>query len=97
MSEVLLVSKDDLEIPVSYEAAIISPVLKGMLSGPFLEEHPIKIELKDIEPQVLAKVVEYLEYCSTYRNVGENDDIPEFDVPTEMSLELLLVADYLNI
>ncbi|SCV03242.1 LAME_0H08856g1_1 [Lachancea meyersii CBS 8951] len=97
MSEVILVSKSRVEVPISREAASVSPVLRSMLSNPFLEQHQNKIELLDIEPHVLQKVVEYLEYHQRYMLVSEDEDIPDFDIPTEMSLELLLVADYLNI
>ncbi|SCU88248.1 LAFA_0E11562g1_1 [Lachancea sp. 'fantastica'] len=97
MSEVTLVSKNNVEVTISREAASVSPVLRSMLSSPFIEQQENKIELKDIDSNVLQKVVEYLEYHQKYITVSENEDIPEFEVPTEMSLELLLVADYLNI
>ncbi|CEP61961.1 elongin C LALA0_S04e04566g [Lachancea lanzarotensis] len=97
MSEVILISKNNVEVPISREAASVSPVLRSMLSSPFIEQQQNKIELKDIESHVLQKVAEYLEYHQKYIKVSENEDIPDFEVPTEMSLELLLVADYLNI
>lgn len=97
MSQITLVSKDGSEQSLSREAADLSPVLRSMLSKPFIEEQQSKITLSEIKPDVLKKVVEYLEYCRQYQNVGEDEDVPEFEVPTEMSLELLLVADFLNI
>ncbi|SCU85104.1 LADA_0D05732g1_1 [Lachancea dasiensis] len=97
MSDIVLVSKNDAEFTISLEAASISPVLKNMLSSAFMEGHQRRVELKEIDPHVLEKVADYLEYRYKYIDATEDEDLPEFEVPTEMSLELLLVADYLNI
>jgi elongin-C len=39
-------------------------------------------------------VVEYLYYNAKYR---DSVDVPEFSVPTEMALELLVAADFLHV
>nr|5ZB2_B Chain B, Elongin-C [Saccharomyces cerevisiae S288C] len=84
---VTLVSKDDKEYEISRSAAMISPTLKAG-----------RIELKQFDSHILEKAVEYLNYNLKYSGVSEDDDeIPEFEIPTEMSLELLLAADYLSI
>lgn len=97
MSSVTLVSSDQEEVTISREAASVSPTLKAMLDGPFVEQSG-RIELPTIESKVLQKVAEYLEYNLQYADANRDvEDVPQFDIPTEMALELLLAADYLNV
>ncbi|QLL34772.1 hypothetical protein HG536_0H01470 [Torulaspora globosa] len=97
MSTVRLISNDNTEIEISREAASISSTLKSMLEGPFKESDG-RIELPTFDSKVLQKVVEYLEYNLQYHDAADDiEDIPEFEIPTEMALELLLAADYLGI
>ncbi|AQZ10714.1 ELC1 (YPL046C) [Zygosaccharomyces parabailii] len=96
MPEVTLISSDKREFSISREAAMVSPTLKAMLEGPFKEKNG-RVELPGIEGNVLAKTVEYLQYNLRYRAQPNQEDIPEFEIPTEMALELLLAADYLNV
>ncbi|CCD25122.1 elongin C NDAI_0E03050 [Naumovozyma dairenensis CBS 421] len=91
-----LIGEGDKEYKVSYEAAMVSPVLKTMLQSPF-KENAGKVDLTKYSGDTLEKVCEYLEYKLRYQNADETEDIPEFDIPTELSVELLMVADYLNI
>ncbi|SCU77516.1 LAMI_0A01420g1_1 [Lachancea mirantina] len=97
MSEVKLISRDQQEFTLSNEAAVLSPMLKGMISRKFAEGQEHEIRLTEISSEALRLVVNYLEYLQKYQDCAEDEDIPEFEVPTEMSLELLLAADYLNI
>lgn len=99
MSEgtVLLISKENVEHPITREAAVLSSTLKSMLDGPFKEKDG-HINLPEMSSAVVQKIVDYLEYNLKYKDADPNkEDIPEFDVPTDMSLELLLAADYLGI
>lgn len=97
MSTVTLVSSEQEEIKVSREVAVVSSTLRTMLEGPFKEKNG-RIELPSIDSRVLQKVVEYLEYNQQYKDADrEVEDVPEFEIPTEMALELLLAADYLDI
>lgn len=97
MTTVTLISREKDEFPISREAALVSPTLRTMLEGPFKEKGG-HIELSSIDSTVLKKVVEYLEYNLEYKGVDEEQEqIPEFEIPTEMALELLLAADYLNV
>ncbi|CCF59553.1 hypothetical protein KAFR_0H01430 [Kazachstania africana CBS 2517] len=92
-----LVASDGSEHTISIEAALLSPTLKTMLEGPFKKDGS-KIELTNFEPHVVQKAAEYLQHKLKYQDVDvKKEDVPEFVVPTEMSLELLLIADYLNI
>lgn len=94
---VLLISKDNVEHSVPRDAAMLSSTLRSMLDGPFKEKDG-HINLPEMSSEVVQKIVEYLEYNLKYKDADPNkEDIPEFDVPTDMSLELLLAADYLGI
>ncbi|KAH3902146.1 elongin C SCDLUD_001959 [Saccharomycodes ludwigii] len=95
---VRLIAKNGDEYKVSKEIACISPVLKASLDNEdnFMEENEYQVNLMNIESNILNKVVEYLEYKNKYQQ-EEDDEIPQFDIPVELSLELLLAADYLNI
>ena len=53
MAEVTLVSKDNKEVQISYDAAVLSPVLKSMLSKPFLEGQSRRVELTEIKSCLL--------------------------------------------
>lgn len=97
--KVVLIASDNSRYEIPLEAAKLSPTLKVMVESPFKEGQEKVIELHDIDPAVVKKLIEYLEYNLKYKNVEGliGLDIPEFDVPSEMSLELLLAADYLGI
>lgn len=99
-STITLIASDGTKCAISKNAAMISPVLKAIIQGPFQEKD--EIDLPNIDPEVLYKVIEYLELKFKHldeSNGQEDYDITnfEFDVPPEISLELLLAADYLNI
>lgn len=97
MSTVTLIASDRSEVQLSREAASVSSTLKSMLEGPFKESDG-RIELLTFDSRVLQKVAEYLEYNWQYRDADNDiEDVPEFEIPTEMALELLLAADYLGI
>lgn len=97
MSTVTLIANDRSEVQLSREAASVSSTLKSMLEGPFKESDG-RIELPTFDSRVLQKVAEYLEYNWQYRDADNDiEDVPEFEIPTEMALELLLAADYLGI
>lgn len=97
MSTVTLIASDRSEVQLSREAASVSSTLKSMLEGHFKESDG-RIELLTFDSRVLQKVAEYLEYNWQYRDADNDiEDVPEFEIPTEMALELLLAADYLGI
>ncbi|EJS41383.1 elc1p [Saccharomyces arboricola H-6] len=98
--QITLVSKENKEYEISRAAAMVSPTLKAMIEGAFKESKG-RIELDQFDSPILEKVIGYLNYNFKYSSVDEDDigdeEIPEFEIPTEMSLELLLAADYLSI
>lgn len=91
---VTLVSSDGFTYTVSKDAASISGTLRNMISDTFEEGTTNTIRLHDIDAPVLDKVVEYLYYNEKYKDCV---DVPDFHVPTEMALELLVAADFLHV
>ncbi len=91
---VTLISSDGYTFQITREAAMVSGTLKGMLNTSFQESSTSTIKLHELDSQLLEKVVEYLYYNLKYK---DNVNIPEFDIPTEMALELLVAADFLDV
>ena len=89
-----LVSSDNFHFYITKEAAEVSMTLKNIINSNFKESKENTITLGHINATLLAKVVEYLYYNLKYRDAV---DVPEFDIPTEMSLELLVASDYLAV
>lgn len=95
MSEyVTLVSADGFRFVVLKDVALISSVLRNMQG--FEEGQTGKISL-DMDGDILECIVEYLYYHHKYREQAEQGDIPEFNIPTHLALELLVKADFLDI
>lgn len=95
MSEyVTLVLVDGYKFVVLKSVALISSVLRN--SQGFEEGETGRVTL-DMEGDILEVVVEYLYYNWKYSEDAEKGDIPEFNIPTHLALELLVKADYLDI
>lgn len=95
---VKLMSGDGFKFIISKEAAQVSGTLNNMLSSSFSEGINGEIKLPEIDGVVLAKVVEYLYYNLNNRDVSNSTgEISEFNIPTEMALEVLVAADFLQV
>lgn len=55
-----------------------------------------EIRLSAIPSDLLRKVVQYLEYAYTWKDVVDQD-IPDFEVDRENCLDLLFISDYLGL
>ncbi|KAK6198867.1 BTB/POZ protein [Scheffersomyces amazonensis] len=91
---VTLVSADNHKFIVMKEVAQISSVIKS--SQGFQEGETGKISL-DMDGDILECIVEYLYYHYKYKDQAETGNIPEFNIPTHLALELLVKADFLDI
>lgn len=91
---VTLVSSDNHRFIVLKEVALISSVLRSTQG--FEEGKTGKINL-DMDGDILECIVEYLYYNYKYRELAEDTNLPEFDIPTHLALELLVKADFLDI
>lgn len=91
---VTLISSDNYKFVIKREAAYRSSALREMFhSDHFIEAQRGEVVLQEIAGAVLEKVCEYLCYNLKYKDEPEP---AEFDVPPEMSLELLMAADFLD-
>ncbi|SMQ54047.1 unnamed protein product [Zymoseptoria tritici ST99CH_1A5] len=93
---VTLVSSDEYSFVVRRSAACISGAIKRMLdpSNGFLESKTNTCRFDNINGLVLEKVCEYLYYNEKNRDAK---NVPDMDLPTELCLEILMAADYLNV
>ncbi|EXK48687.1 transcription elongation factor B, polypeptide 1 [Fusarium oxysporum f. sp. melonis 26406] len=93
---ITLVSGDGFEFVVLRDAALVSPIIKGMLDvrSQFAEAKEARCVFQEMSAMVLDKVVEYFHYWYRYRN---SEDVPDMEIPVELCLELLAAADYLGL
>lgn len=91
---VTLISRDGFNFEIARDAALVSGTLRGMLNTSFRESSTNTIRLHELDATLLEKVIEYLYYNLKYKDVV---DVPDFDIPTEMALELLVAADFLDV
>lgn len=95
MEYISLISRDGQRVVLPREAALVSGTLAGLNAFQSSAKGAAGVELDTVDQgKVLEKVAEYI----MYRAKWEGDPSPEgFDIPTEMALELLVVADYLDL
>ncbi|XP_055353216.1 elongin-C-like [Paramacrobiotus metropolitanus] len=93
---VKLISQDGHEFYIAKELALTSGTIKAMLSGPgqFAENEANEVHFREIPSHVLAKVCQYFNYKHRYTN--SSTEIPEFPIPPEIALELLMAANFLD-
>lgn len=109
----LIGSDSDQNIEVPYRLVTLSPVLVKFIENlenkndKTLEGNDVyEVKLDNLSHNILKYVKKYLEYKYENETLMKNSkgvskvadlDIPEFEYPQELSLELLMAADYLNI
>jgi len=93
---VKLISSDGHEFIVKRDHALTSGTIKAMLSGPgqFSENETNEVNFREIPSHVLQKVCMYFTYKVKYTN--SSTEIPEFPIPPEIALELLMAANFLD-
>lgn len=94
MSYITLVSTDNFRFLILKEVALISPVLRN--SEEF-EEGKTGIMNLDMDGEILEVVVDYLHYHYKYKDQDDATKVPEFNIRTDLALELLVKADFLDI
>ncbi|KAH3681430.1 hypothetical protein WICPIJ_007587 [Wickerhamomyces pijperi] len=92
-----LITHDKHQFIISRDSANVSQTIKAMLeTSMFKESSTNKIQLEE-NALIMNKICEYFYYNLKYNsNNDEDGDIPEFEIPTEMALELLVASDYFN-
>jgi len=93
---VSLVSSDEFEFIVSRKCALESGTIQSMLSGPgqFIENDKNEIAFRSIPSNILERVCTYLYYRVRYTNSSQ--EIPEFQIPPGIALELLMASNFLD-
>lgn len=89
-----LISSDNHRFVVLKEVALVSPVLRN--SEEFKEGETGKIVL-DIDAEILEVVVDYLHFSHKYKDQVDASTVPDFKIPTQLALELLVKADFLDL
>ena len=93
---VTLVSAEGFEYVVDYEAACVSNMIKNLMTsaGGFSELESNTITFPEISGRCLERVCQYFYYKLQYTD--SRDSVPEFKVPPELALELLMASNYLD-
>ncbi|EFP06112.1 CRE-ELC-2 protein [Caenorhabditis remanei] len=93
---VKLVSSDAHEFIIKRELALTSGTIRAMLSGPgvYAENESNIVYFREIPSHVLQKVCQYFAYKVRYTHAAT--EIPEFPIPPEVALELLMAANFLD-
>ncbi len=93
MKTVKLISAEGHEFIVDRRCAMVSGTIKRMLTGQFAESRG-EVRFPEIPGVILEKVLQYLYYKVRYTNSVMR--VPDFEVEPEISLELLMAANYLD-
>uniref|UniRef100_T1JKP0 Elongin-C n=1 Tax=Strigamia maritima TaxID=126957 RepID=T1JKP0_STRMM len=93
---VKLISSDGHEFIIKRKHAMLSGTIKAMLSrqGESLENETNEVKFVQISSLVLATVCEYLAYKARY--MGSGEELPNFDMASEICLEVLMAANFLD-
>ncbi|KAL1972961.1 hypothetical protein VTN31DRAFT_6503 [Thermomyces dupontii] len=92
---ITLVSSDGFEFILPRSCACVSGTIRRMLdpSSKFSEALTGRCVLENISGVVLEKVCEYFLYNEKNK---EQSNVPDMEIPSELCLELLMAADYLD-
>jgi transcription elongation factor B subunit 1 len=88
-----LISAEGHEFYVHKKCAMVSGTIKAMLAGQFAESRG-EVHFPEIPGIILERVVQYLYYKVRFSNSSQR--VPNFNIEPEMSLELLMAANYLD-
>ncbi|GMM39683.1 hypothetical protein DAHU10_005840 [Hanseniaspora uvarum] len=109
----LIGNDNDKNIEIPYRLVTLSPVLVKFIENlenkndKTVDGNDVyEVKLDNLSSNILNYVKKYLEYKYENETLIKNSkgvskvadlDIPDFEYPQELSLELLMAADYLNI
>ncbi|KAH8970535.1 hypothetical protein BDL97_02G092700 [Sphagnum fallax] len=91
---VRLISAEGHEFVIEREAALVSNTLKNMLTstGSFTETQLGEVRFPEISAPILEKVCQYFYWSLQFASGKET----EFHIEPEMTLELMMAANYLH-
>ena len=88
-----LISAEGHEFIVDRRCACVSKTIEAMLEGSFAESKG-EIRFPELSTPILEKVLQYFYYKVRYANGKQK--APEFQIPPEMAVELLMAANFLD-
>ena len=87
-----LVSSDGFEFLVDIECSKASEFIRTLLDSGFKEAESRTLELEDIPGTLLEKVCQYFYFKNEYKDVEKP---PVFQIPPNLAVQLLMVANFL--
>ncbi|KQJ87029.1 elongin-C [Brachypodium distachyon] len=92
---VKLISAEGFEFFVDKKAAMVSNTLRNMLTSPggFAETREGEVRFPEISTAILEKICQYF-YWSLHYSSGK--ETAEFPIEPEITLELMMAANYLD-
>lgn len=91
---VKLISAEKHVFYLERRVALVSGMIRTVLASSGFREGSGEISFPEISTPVLEKVIEYFHYKVKYNN--SKTPIPEFPMPPEQALEVLMAANYLD-
>ncbi|XP_073309786.1 uncharacterized protein [Primulina huaijiensis] len=91
---VKLISAEGFEFVIDKKAAMVSQTIRNMLSSPggFAETEHGEVTFPEISTTILEKICRYFYWSLQYASGKES----EFDIEPELTLELMMAANYLH-
>ncbi|KAJ0019998.1 elongin-C-like [Pistacia vera] len=91
---VKLISAEGFEFVIDKEAAMVSQTIRNMLTSPgsFAETQDGKVTFPEISTTILEKICQYFYWSLQYARGKETD----FHIEPELTLELMMAANYLH-
>ncbi|XVF46599.1 hypothetical protein PTKIN_Ptkin03bG0040200 [Pterospermum kingtungense] len=91
---VKLISAEGIEFVIDKEAAMVSQTIRNMLTSPggFAETEHREVTFPEISAVILEKICQYFYWSLQYARGKET----EFHIEPELTLELMMAANYLH-
>ncbi|KAI8015518.1 Elongin-C [Camellia lanceoleosa] len=91
---VKLISADGFEFVIDKKAAMVSQTIRNMLTSPgsFAETQHGEVTFPEISTTILEKICQYFYWSLQYASGKET----EFHIEPELTLELMMAANYLH-
>ncbi|KAB2038404.1 hypothetical protein ES319_D03G142600v1 [Gossypium barbadense] len=91
---VKLISADEMEFVIDKDAAMVSQTIRNMLTSPggFAETELGEVTFPEISAVILEKICQYFYWALQYSRGKET----EFHIEPELTLELMMAANYLH-
>ncbi|KAK9727177.1 hypothetical protein RND81_05G263700 [Saponaria officinalis] len=91
---VKLISSEGFEFVIDKKAAMVSQTLRNMLTstGSFAETEHGQVTFPEISTTILEKICQYFYWSLQYASGKET----EFHIEPELTLELMMAANYLH-